>query len=162
MGDISGPKLVKRRTMRRKDVRRLKEEAGALLRDETNSITQAETEDGITVFIIEGDVKLARRDDLLFPTLLNESIEELPSILVDMGAIPYVCNGADVMSPGITGIDGDFDEGSIVIVRDERHRKSLAVGVALVKSSDMREMPKGKAVKSIHYVGDKLWKVTST
>ncbi len=162
MGDISGPKLVKRRTMRRKDVRRLKDEAGDLLRDETNSIIQAETEGGITVFIIEGDVKLARRDEVLFPTLLNESVEELPSVLVDMGAIPYVCNGADVMSPGIVGIDGEFSKGDLVIVKDERHRKSLAVGVALVKSEDMREMPKGKAVKSIHYVGDKLWKVAST
>ena len=162
MGDISGPKLVKRRTMRRKDVRRLKDEAGALLQDETNSIVQAETEDGLTVFIIDGDIKLARRDEILFPTLLNESVDELPSVLVDMGAIPYVCNGADVMSPGITDIDGEFGEGDLVIVRDERHRKALAVGLALVKSGDMREMPKGKAVKSIHYVGDKLWKATST
>lgn len=162
MGDISGPRLVKRRTMRRKDVRRLKDEAGALLQDETNSIVQAETEDGLTVFIIDGDIKLARRDDTLFPTLLNESVDELPSVLVDMGAIPYVCNGADVMSPGITDIDGEFNEGDLVIVRDERHRKALAVGLALVKSGDMREMPKGKAVKSIHYVGDKLWKATST
>jgi PUA-domain protein len=162
MGDISGPRLVKRRTMRRKDVRRLRDEAGALLQDETNSIVQAETEDGLTVFIIDGDIKLARRDDTLFPTLLNESVDELPSVLVDMGAIPYVCNGADVMSPGITDIDGEFNEGDLVIVRDERHRKALAVGLALVKSGDMREMPKGKAVKSIHYVGDKLWKATST
>jgi predicted RNA-binding protein (TIGR00451 family) len=67
-----------------------------------------------------------------------------------------------VMSPGITDIDGEFGEGDLVIVRDERHRKALAVGLALVKSGDMREMPKGKAVKSIHYVGDKLWKATST
>jgi PUA-domain protein len=148
--------------MRRKDVRRLRDEAGALLQDETNSIVQAETEDGLTVFIIDGDIKLARRDDALFPTLLNESVDELPSVLVDMGAIPYVCNGADVMSPGITDIDGEFNEGDLVIVRDERHRKALAVGLALVKSGDMREMPKGKAVKSIHYVGDKLWKATST
>jgi PUA domain protein len=148
--------------MRRKDVRRLKDEAGDLLRDETNSIIQAETEDGVKVFIIDGDVKLARRDEVLFPTLVNESVEGLPSVLVDMGAIPYVCNGADVMSPGITNIDGDFSEGDLVIVRDERHRKSLAVGVALAPSGDMREMPKGKAVKSIHYVGDKLWKVAST
>ncbi|MBC8498500.1 hypothetical protein H8D40_05880, partial [Candidatus Bathyarchaeota archaeon] len=78
----------------------MKDEAGDLLRDETNSIVQAETEGGITVFIIDGDIKLARRDEVLFPTLLNESVEELPSVLVDMGAIPYVCNGADVMSPG--------------------------------------------------------------
>ena len=148
--------------MRRKDVRRLKDEAGGLLRDETNSIVQAKTEDGLTVFIIDGDVKLARRDETLFPPLLNESVEGLPSVLVDMGAIPYVCNGADVMSPGITGIDGEFGEGDLVIVRDEKHRKALAVGVALVPSEDMREMPKGKAVKSVHYVGDKLWKVTST
>ncbi len=162
MGDISGPKLVKRRTMRRKDVRRLKDEAGGLLRDETNSIIQAKTEDGMTVFIIDGDIMLARRDEVLFPTLLNESVEGLPSVLVDMGAIPYVCNGADVMSPGITSIDGEFGKGDLVIVRDERHGKSLAVGVALVPSEEMREMPKGKAVKSIHYVGDKLWKVTST
>ena len=162
MGDISSPKLVKRRTMRRKDVRRLKDEAGDLLRDETNSIIQAETEEGVMVFIIEGDIKLARMDEILFPTLLNETVEELPSVLVDMGAIPYVCNGADIMTPGITGIDGDFGEGDLVIVKDEKHRKSLAVGVALVPSADIREMPKGKAIKNIHYVGDKLWKVTAS
>lgn len=162
MGDISGPKLIKRRTMRRKDVRRLKEEAGALLRDETNSIIQAETEDGVTVYIIEGDIKLARKGELLYPTLMNESVDGLPSILVDMGAIPYVCNGADVMSPGITKIDGEFGEGGLVVVRDERHRKPLALGVALTSSGEMREMPKGKVVKSVHYVGDKLWKATSS
>ena len=162
MGDISGPKLVKRRTMRRKDVRRLKEEAGALLRDETNSIIQAETEDGVTVYVIEGDVKLARKDDLLYPTLMNESVDGLPSVMVDMGAVPYVCNGADVMSPGITEVVGEFGEGDLVVVRDERHRKPLAVGVALTSSREMRGMPKGKAVKNVHYVGDKLWKATSS
>jgi len=140
----------------------LKDEAGALLQDETNSIIQAETEEGLMVYIIEGDIKLARGKDRLFPTLQNESVEGLPSVLVDMGAIPYVCNGADIMSPGITGIDGEFGEGDLVVIRDERHRKPLAVGVALVPSGEMREMPKGKAVENIHYVGDKLWKATST
>jgi PUA domain protein len=89
--------------------------------------------------------------------LNNELIEELPNVIVDMGAIPYVCKGADVMSPGIVKIDGVFEEEALIIVRDVNHGKALAIGRAIVSSVDMENMPKGKAINNLHYVGDKIW-----
>jgi PUA domain protein len=78
-------------------------------------------------------------------------------VTVDMGAVSFVCNGADVMSPGIVEADPAIDEGDLVWIRDEKNMKPLAIGMALVKGTDMAGGGKGKAVKSIHYVGDKLW-----
>ncbi len=160
MGEKSGSKLSKRRVLRRKEARRLKEEAGKLLgKTEPNTIDEAEIEDGTVVYIVDGDVQLARKGGLLFPTLTNSNISQLPSVFVDRGAIPYVCNGADVMAPGVKEIRGEFEEGSLVVVRDIEHSKALAVGTALFTSGELRKMNKGKAVRTLHFVGDKLWKV---
>ena len=125
---------------------------------ESNRVDRALIEDGAEVYLIEGTVQLASKDETLFPTLLNPNIGKLPSIVVDMGAIPYVCNGADVMAPGIKEIKGEFEAGDIVVVRDIEHVKALAIGKALVGSDEMKEMRKGKAVMNLHHVGDKLWK----
>jgi PUA domain protein len=76
-----------------------------------------------------------------------------------MGAIPYVCKGADVMAPGIKEVRGEFEAGELIVVRDVNHSKALAIGKALVRSDEMRGMGKGKAIKNLHYVGDKLWQV---
>ncbi len=145
--------------MRRKDAIRLKEEAEAILGGlESKTLIQAETEDGTIVYLVNGVIRLVRKGDVLFPTLTNTIVEELPSVVVDMGAVPYVCNGADVMAPGIVEVKGEFDEGSLVVVRDIRHGKALAVGQSLTTSEGMRGTKKGKAVKNLHYVGDRLWK----
>lgn len=125
---------------------------------ESNRVDQAVIEDGTEVYLIDGVVQLASRDDALFPTLTNPNVAKLPSIVVDMGAIPYVCNGADVMAPGIKEIKGEFEEGDLVVVRDIKHSKALAIGRALVGSDEMKGMRKGKAVVNLHHVGDKLWK----
>lgn len=125
---------------------------------ESNRVDQAVIEDGTEVYLIDGVVQLASRDDALFPTLTNPNVAKLPSIVVDMGAIPYVCNGADVMAPGIKEIKGEFEEGDLVVVRDIEHSKALAIGWALVGSDEMKRMRKGKAVVNLHHVGDKLWK----
>jgi PUA domain protein len=74
-----------------------------------------------------------------------------------MGAVPYVCNGADVMAPGIKDMD-QFDAGDLVVVRDVAHGKALAVGKALKSSSDIEKNRKGRAIENLHYVGDSLWK----
>lgn len=159
MGSDSEPKLRKRRALRRRDTYKLREEAGALLEDlESNRVDQASIEDGTEVYLVDGVVQLASRDETLFPTLLNPNVERLPSIVVDMGAIPYVCNGADVMVPGIKEIKGEFEEGDLVVVRDIEHGKALAIGKALVGYDEMSQMRKGKAVTNLHHVGDKLWK----
>jgi PUA domain protein len=116
-----------------------------------------ETETG-DLFIFNGKSLLARSNGDLFPTLSFEKVvATLPKIVVDMGAIPYVCKGADVMAPGVLTINDDFKENDIIVVVDERHSKPLAIGVALFGSEEMKTVKRGKTVKNLHYVGDKLW-----
>ncbi len=153
-----GSRLLKRKVLGRRDVKSLKEEARSLLGSmDTNAVSQATLEDGSTVYIFFKEAILARKNDILFPTLINSAIEDLPSALVDMGAIPYVCNGADVMAPGIMDIVGEFERDGLIVIRDVKHRKALGVGAALYSSEEMRELKKGKVILNLHYVGDKIW-----
>lgn len=153
-----GPKLLKRKVLGRRDVRSLKEEAGSLLGFvDTNAVSQATLEDGSTIYIFFKEAILARKNDILFPTLINSVIDDFPSALVDMGAIPYVCNGADVMAPGIMEIEGEFGKDGLLVIRDVKHRKALGIGAAQYSSEEMRELKKGKAILNLHYVGDKIW-----
>ena len=78
-------------------------------------------------------------------------------VTVDMGAVKFVANGADVMVPGIVDVEASVVEGDLVWVRDERNMRPLAVGRALVSATEMAGKSKGKAISSIHHVGDKLW-----
>jgi PUA domain protein len=96
----------------------------------------------------------------LFPSLLNEEVlKMLPSIIVDMGAIPHVCNGADIMRPGIREIHGEFGRGAVLLVKDIRFGKPIGICVAETSSESMQTMKKGKAAQNVHYVGDKFWQV---
>jgi PUA domain protein len=98
------------------------------------------------------------KDSALFPSLLNEAVlRSLPSIVVDMGAIPHICNGADIMRPGIREIRGEFDKGAVILVNDIRFGKPIAICVAETSSESMRTISKGKAAQNVHYVGDHFW-----
>lgn len=83
--------------------------------------------------------------------------ELLKKITVDMGAVKFVTSGADVMRPGITKIEEGINKHEFVVVVDETHGKPLAVAKTIYPADEMREMEKGKVLKNIHYVGDKLW-----
>jgi len=97
-------------------------------------------------------------DDKLLPSLANEELLRiLPSVVVDMGAIPHICNGADIMRPGIRNLQGDFEKGSVVIVRDEKFNKPIAIVVAETTSTFIHRMAKGIAAKNLHHVGDEFW-----
>lgn len=155
-------KLRKRHVMRRKDARRLIEEASALLGAvHPHRVEEAELENGLSVYFIDGVPMLARAGGALFPTLMCPCLVRLPAVVVDMGAVPHVCNGADVMAPGVVEVRGDFEEEGLVVVRDVRHGKALAVGGALTSSAEMRSEEKGRVIRNIHYVGDKLWQAYS-
>jgi PUA domain protein len=79
-------------------------------------------------------------------------------VTVDMGAVRFVVNGADVMAPGIVEADPVLQPGDWCWVRDEKNRQPLAVGLCLVPGAQMVR-GRGKAVKSIHHLGDKLWEL---
>lgn len=78
-------------------------------------------------------------------------------VTVDMGAVRFVTNGADIMGPGIVDADPEIKAGDIVWIREERHQKPLAVGQALSDGSVLKAKTKGKQVKSLHFVGDRIW-----
>lgn len=89
---------------------------------------------------------------------LSESglLERFPKIIVDMGAVKFVCNGATVMRPGVKNYS-EFEKDQIVCVVEESRNKFLAIGRSLVSSKDMSTMTKGEVVKNLHYVSDRFW-----
>lgn len=96
--------------------------------------------------------------ELLAPSV-RALLECKPSrgfVTVDMGAVKFVNNGADIMGPGIVEADPAVQPGDVLWVRDERNKRPLAVGQALVPGPDMPKQP-GKKVRNLHRVGDQFW-----
>jgi len=121
-------------------------------------VESVETQVG-KIFLINDKPLLVSREDTFLPTLIfSEALNRLPKIVVNMGAVPHICNGADVMAPGVVKIEGEFQVDEFLLVIDERHHKPLAIGKALFSSEHMKSLKQGRIIKNLHYVGDKLWK----
>jgi len=111
------------------------------------------------VYLLNSEPALFKSGEQIYPTLLfKEVFGFLPKVVVDMGAVPHVCNGADVMAPGILRFEGEFVKGDIVLVVDEKYGKAIAIGEILYSADEMVKVRHGAVVKNIHYVGDKVWK----
>jgi len=83
-------------------------------------------------------------------------LEKFPYVIVDMGAIKFVCKGANIMRPGIIKFS-DFEKGEIVCVIEESQHKFLAVGKAEIPSKQLDETKKGEVIKNMHYISDIFW-----
>jgi PUA domain protein len=75
-----------------------------------------------------------------------------------MGAVKFMCDGANVMRPGIRN-HSEFEKGQLVCVVEESQKKFLAVGRAVVPSSELQTMTKGVVLENLHYVSDKYWEI---
>lgn len=96
------------------------------------------------------------------PFLTQERLlGEFPSVTVDMGAVRFMCNGANVMRPGIRA-HTEFQAGQVVCVVEESKGKFLAVGTASVSSTKAESMQRGEVVKNIHHVSDRFWEAGKT
>ena len=93
-----------------------------------------ETNADVALYLVNKKPLLMDAGDWVFPTLKGAVQCPFPErmITVDAGAIPYVVNGADVMRPGIVAVSDDVVAGNPVQIVDERHKKPLAIGVALL------------------------------
>jgi PUA domain protein len=110
------------------------------------------------IYLINGQPALVKAGESIYPTLrFDEYLRLAPTVVVDMGAVPYVCKGANVMAPGVRRIEGRFEGGSIVVVVDEKHGKPLALGEILYDSEEATRTKQGILVKNLYYVGDKTW-----
>jgi PUA-domain protein len=76
---------------------------------------------------------------------------------VDHGAIPFLMNGADCMVAGIQAADETIKVGDLVWIRDEIHKRPLAIGRALMSGHELKTELKGKGIRTLHWVGDELW-----
>jgi len=91
----------------------------------------------------------------------NDILEKFPNVMVDMGAVKFMCNGANVMRPGIKKYT-EFVKGDIICVIEESQHKFLAVGKAIADSSELENISKGEIIKNLHYISDKYWEIAKT
>jgi len=127
-----------------------------ILKTKTNiEIVEAEF---VKIYLISGKPLLANVEDNVFPTLaFQEFFMAAPKIVVDMGAVPHVCKGANVMAPGIVHFEGEFEKGDYIFIVDEKHGKPIAVAQALLSSEEAKLVNHGAVARNVHYVGDKIW-----
>jgi PUA domain protein len=97
---------------------------------------------------------LIERNKILLPHLHSIPTENYPSVTVDLGAIPFIAKGADLMRPGIQKVEGDFEKEAVVMVKDEKKGKVFALGLALLSSEEMTKQEKGKSLEIYHWLGD--------
>lgn len=161
---MSDLRLRKRHRLRLKEIaslaNRIDEALGTESFGEQDVVDMAEGPEFDVIFV-NGKILAFVLDGTPFLTVrgLLEYRATKRFVTVDMGAVKFVYNGADVMGPGIVGIDPGIGVGDLVWVRDVNNLRPLAVGRALTDSVEMKSKAKGKAIASIHHVGDKLWQV---
>ncbi len=107
-------------------------------------------------------IKILKIEDDYLPFLSEtDTLEKFPNVMMDMGAVKFMCKGANVMRPGIKKFT-EFEKDSIVCIVEESKHKFLAVGKAMVPSSELENMEKGEVVKNLHYISDKFWETGKT
>ncbi|MCL2295709.1 MAG: RNA-binding protein [Methanomassiliicoccaceae archaeon] len=160
MADI---RIRKRKRMRSKEIKALSSELEEML--------------GVPVFAEDDTVDIAESSDfdLLFVDndILGLIVEGKPFltirgiikyrpakryVTVDMGAVPFITNGADCMGPGIVEADPSISVGDLVWIRDEKNKVPLAIGISERAGEELIRKSPGKAIRNVHNVGDKLWK----
>ena len=158
------PSKQRRYSLKAKEAKQVLAEASKNLRLDIEALFGAkvnvevvESDVGL-IYLVGGKPLLYKTNNKILPTLLfNEFTANAPKIVVDMGAVPYVCKGADVMAPGIVRFEGEFRKDDLVLVVDINHGKTLALGESLLDAEIARQTKKGPVVKTLHYVSDKIW-----
>lgn len=148
---------ILRKTDRKALVNDIIEAFGDASTFENKKLEYVESE-GLDFIFVDGEPLLFKTDGKIFLTVkgalrLNPARRK---VVVDPGAVKFIINGADTMSPGIVESDPDIKIGDLVIIVEKAHGKAIGIGKALMDGKLMIG-GKGKAVKSIHYVGDEIW-----
>lgn len=114
--------------------------------------------DASVLVVNDRPLLIIMQDGAAIPYIDSAGFFNCPTVFVDRGAIPHLLNGADVMVPGITSSD-QFRKGDIVFVRGEGTARVIVVGRALMDWEEVKSRGRGKAIKNVHRVGDRLWKI---
>ena len=118
--------------------------------------------DNETQLITGDEIKIVKIKEEYLPFLSEIStLMKFPYVQVDMGAVKFMCKGANLMRPGIKKFS-EFSKNDIVCIVEESQNKFLAVGKSEVDSSDLERMEKGEVLKNLHYISDKSWEISKT
>jgi len=122
-------------------------------------LVETADEGGFRIYLVEGVPMAFLHETKVMPTVkgLLEHGATQRYVTVDEGAVPFLLRGADVMAPGVVDADPSVKPGDAVFIREEKHKRPLAVGAALMSGPEMVAAEKGKAVHTIHHLRDKLW-----
>ena len=149
--------LSKRETSILKDLIRAKWPFGAQNFEGEKNFICYELEKGRRIVSNKAFIAIQTDSETIVPFLgTGQILTAFPSVVVDMGAVKFVCNGARVTRPGIIKFD-IFNRGDLVTVKDEKYSKVLAVGRALEDSNTAINNNKGYVIDNIHYIGDDFW-----
>jgi len=112
------------------------------------------------LYFIDGMPGLLKIGERVLPTLLNNALlKSVPTITVDAGAVSHICNGSALMAPGIVRIEGTFSLNAIVAVKEITYGKTIALVKSIMDSEELASVSKGKVALTVHYVGDKYWRI---
>jgi len=158
--------VKKRHRLRRKEIKHLEEELENTfgMRFELGVDTdRAHTNMGFDIVFCGHDLRAMVVEESVFLTVsgLLEHRPDTRWVTVDMGAVKFVYNGADVMAPGIVDASPEVEKDMLVWIRDERNGQPLAIGRALMSGNEMVIGQTGKGIKSLHHIGDPLWELGS-
>lgn len=153
--------VKKRHFIRNSDLRELVEDLRPYFGGEIEDLLKGqvetgELESGERIILVDDEPLLVKKGEKFFPLIQNADSLSLKSIVVDMGAVKPITDGADVMAPGVVEVDGNIESGEIVCVRDEENKKIIAIGKSLEDGSSLTG-EEGKVVENVHYVGDRFW-----
>jgi len=159
-------KIKNRHRLKRREIRDIQSDlketfTGDFLNEEVS--VETGNVEGIKIIFVDDEPCFMIHENKIVFTLhgLRKYKPKENFVVVDMGAVKFVTNGADVMSPGIVDADENIVEGDQVWICDEKHHEPLAVGVAVMKGDKMISEEKGKSVRIIHYIGDLLWNLVA-
>ena len=153
-------------TLNKKDTKKFLEKISEIKLDFDSNFMNKKTR--VDVLEMSANEKILFIDDKvfiefknnIFPALTNkEVLENMPSIIVDKGAVPHICDGADIMAPGVLRINKNFEKEYLVTIVEENFNKKIALAKALFSSEETSNIKSGKVAKNIHFIGDKFWKI---
>lgn len=141
------------------DLKRLRDELrrrGFGVEGRTGAVLE---EGGVKVVVVDGNAFFEEAGRLLpvaDDRINGPLLAAMPSVYVDVGAVRHIVDGASVMRPGIVRVEGEFSRGDYVVVREERAGQAIAIGEALLSSSELAAVTKGKAVRNVQHHGDEV------
>lgn len=94
------------------------------------------------------------------PHLKSYEISNLKKVTIDVGAVPFLLKGADMMRPGVVHIDDEIELNELLVIVDEVKGLKIGIGQSMYSSQDMKSMQSGKVIKTLHYFKDSLYDIS--